>query len=120
MNIKKEKDHYKIESTSKKGTYYQVDPKKPWCECAGFRFREMKKKGVCKHITAVREYIEKTQQKTLNPRSAESEGVVAYIEKKGGEADSIELIDKFGEDDVNSLLAAGEITEKAGKIKILK
>ena len=119
MNIKKDGKNYKAESSSRKGKWYTVDPKKPWCECADFRFREMKRKGVCKHIKAVREYIEKTQQKTLAKEQKKINDIVLFIEKQGGEVDSIKLIEKFGEDEVNHLIQLGEIIESKGKIKIL-
>jgi hypothetical protein len=120
MNIKKDGKNYKAESGSRKGKWYKVDIKKPWCDCAHFRFREMKRRGVCKHIKAVREYVEKTQQKTLANEQKEMESVTAFIEKKGGEVDSLVLIEKFGEEKVNSLIQLGELIERQGKIKILK
>ncbi|MBU2561526.1 MAG: SWIM zinc finger family protein [Nanoarchaeota archaeon] len=120
MNIKKTKEGYKIESSSRKGNWYEVDPEKPWCDCPAYKFRELKKHGVCKHIKAVREYIEKTQQKTLTKEQKKADDVLAFIESNGGEADAIELIEKFGEERVDKLIHSGEIIERAGKIKILK
>jgi predicted nucleic acid-binding Zn finger protein len=120
MNIKKTKDGYKVESASRKGKFYVVDPDKPWCDCADYRFREMKRKGVCKHIKAVREYVAQTQQKTLQKEQKKTDEVVAFIEEKGGEVDALELIDRFGDEKVDRLLQLGEIIEKQGKIKILK
>jgi hypothetical protein len=120
MNIKKTKDGYEIESTSRKGKWYRVDPAKPWCECADFRFREMRKKGVCKHIKAVRELIEKTQQKTLKKEQKKGDEVIGFIESRGGQTDALELIDKFGEERIDSLIKSGELIEKSGKITILK
>ena len=54
MNIKEEKGHYTVESTSKEGKFYTVDPKKPWCDCPAFKFREMRRKGklkVCPQVS---------------------------------------------------------------------
>lgn len=120
MNIRKKKDSYEVESASRKGKWYKVDVDKPWCDCADFRFREMKRKGVCKHIRAVRDYIKKTQQKTLAKEQKKADAVIAFIEEKGGEVDSILLIDKFGSEKVDRLIQLGELIEEQGKIKILK
>jgi hypothetical protein len=120
MNIKKTADGYEVESSSKKGKWYSVDPKKPWCDCPAYKFRYMKSKTACKHIKAVREYVERTQQKDLASAQKETDDVLGFIEEKGGAVDSVELIDAFGEDTVESLLSQGEIMEKAGKITILK
>lgn len=117
MNIRKDGDDYKVESSSRKGKWYKVDPKKPWCDCADYLFREMKKGGVCKHIKAVREYVERTQQETIQEAGAD---VLEYIEEKGGEVDSVELVERFGDDKVEALIQAGEIIEKGGKCKRLE
>ena len=120
MNIKKTKDGYKVESDSTKGKFYTVDPDKPWCDCADYRFREMKRKGICKHIKAVREYIEQTQQKDLKKVQEAADDIVAFLDKEGGEVDSMELIEEFGEEKVDSLIKLGEIIEQHGKIRLLK
>ena len=120
MNIKKTKEGYEIESTSSKGKWYKVDPAKPWCDCPGYKFRAMKTKGVCKHITAVREFISNTQQKTLNKEQKKSDDVLSLIESEGGEMDALELIDKFGEEKIDRLIKSGELIERSGKITILK
>jgi len=119
MKIKKTKEGYAVESSSKKGTFYNVDPKKPWCDCAAFKFRELRRKGVCKHIQAVREHIEKTQQKTLQKTEKKLGSITEYISEKG-QVDSIELIDKFGEETVDRMIKNGELIEHNGKITILK
>lgn len=120
MNIKETKDGYKVESSSKKGKWYGVDPKKPWCDCPAYRFRYMKSGRVCKHIKAVREHIEKTQQRSLAAEKEKTGDVLAFIQDKGGEADPIELIDKFGEEKVDALIQQGGLLERNGRIKILK
>jgi len=119
VNIKKDKDNYKVESDSHKGKFYTVDPAKPWCDCADFKFREMGKKGACKHIKAVREMLESKKQKTLKKAGKKAETILEFIKKKG-EADSIELIERFGEETVNTMIRNGELIEEAGKIKLLK
>lgn len=120
MNIKEEDGEYLVESGSTKGKWYKVDPKKPWCDCPAYKFRHMKAKRVCKHITAVREYVEKTQQETIAEAAGKGEEVLAYIEEEGGSVDSIDLVDKFGEEIVDSLIERGELLENRGKIQILK
>ncbi len=119
MNIKKSGENYEVESSSKNGKFYTVDPSKPWCDCADFRFREMGKKGVCKHIKAVRELIESKKQKTLKKEGKTAETILEFIEKKG-EVDSIELINKFGDEEIDRLIKGGELMEERGKIKLLK
>lgn len=120
MNIKEEDGEYSVESSSSKGKWYKVDPKKPWCDCPAYKFRHMKSKSACKHIKAVREYIERTQQETLAEAQDETDAVLAFVEENEGSVDSIELVDKFGEEKVDSLIDQGELMEKSGKIQILK
>jgi len=120
MNIKHEDGEYSVESSSSKGKWYKVDPKKPWCDCPAYKFRYMKARKVCKHITAVREYIEKTQQATIGESQERADAVVAFVEEAGGEVDAMELIDKFGEANVDSLISQGALIEYKGRIKILK
>ncbi len=119
MNITRKKDGFEVESSSKKGLFYKVDPQKPWCDCPEYKFREIRRKGICKHIKAVREYIEQTQQKTLGKENA-SPSVEKFIDSHGGKIDSIELIEKFGEETVDSMIKRGELIEENGKISILK
>ncbi len=57
MDLKKEGKEYKVESASKKGEFYTVDPYKPSCSCAHFIFRMRKSGGVCKHIIKVRKLL---------------------------------------------------------------
>jgi hypothetical protein len=120
VNIKKDKDNYKVESGSHKGKFYTVDPAKPWCDCADFKFREMGKKGACKHIKAVRELIEKKKQKTLKKEKKKLGPVAEFIGKQGGAADSIELIERFGQETIDSMIRDGELIEEEGKIRLLK
>ncbi|MBW2971545.1 hypothetical protein KY359_00785 [Candidatus Woesearchaeota archaeon] len=120
MNIRKTKDGYEVESSSRKGKWYAVDPDKPWCDCPAYKFKYMRAKQVCKHIKAVHDYIEKTQQKTLAKEQGKTDEIITFIEESGGEADSLELIEKFGDEKVDRLIQQGELIEKAGRIKILK
>ena len=44
--------------------------------------------------------------------------IIDYVKRKG-EVDSIELIEKFSEDEVNLLLEKGELIENRGVISLL-
>jgi hypothetical protein len=109
--IKQEDDHYLVESSSEKGKFYKVDPKKPWCDCPRYRFFEMAKKGVCKHIKLVRQEFAK-----------ETIGTTDEVKKflADGEKDSIVVIEKFGEETINQLISNGDIIEKNGKLRLLE
>ena len=121
MNIREEDDGtYSVESASRKGKWYSVDPKKPWCDCPAYKFRHMKSKTACKHIKAVREYVEKTQQETIAEAAEQTDEILAWIEENGGTVDAVELIDRFGEEAVDGLVERGELLENKGRITILK
>ncbi|MFH0979198.1 MAG: SWIM zinc finger family protein [Candidatus Woesearchaeota archaeon] len=106
MNIQKFEDHYKVKSESS-NRWYEVFPDRPFCTCPSFIFYSTKKGGVCKHIKAVQE-----QTLKVDP------GVVDYVRQKG-EVDSLQLIEKFGEEKVNACIASGELLESKGRIKLL-
>ncbi len=110
MKITKAEKGYKVESASSKGKFYEVDPDKPYCSCPAFRFKHHMKEP-CKHITAVREHIGKEHQ-------PQTDKVLKYV-KEQGEVDSVELIEKFSEEDINRLIQQGELIENKGIIKIL-
>lgn len=110
MGIKKEGSFYKVESASRKGKFYTVDPDKPSCDCAHFIFRMRKIGGVCKHITEVR--------KLIKPNEKKPDKILADI--RNGDDESIELIKRYGEDAVNQLIQRGDVFEKAGKLYILE
>ncbi|MFC1741380.1 SWIM zinc finger family protein [Nanoarchaeota archaeon] len=123
MNIKKDPDSegdYLVESSSSEGKFYKVDPKKPWCDCPAYKFRYMKSGKVCKHIAAVRELVADETSEELEVEMKEGEAVRKFIEDAGGEADVVEVIDKFGESLVDNLIEHGELLERRGKITILK
>jgi predicted nucleic acid-binding Zn finger protein len=85
--------------------------KKPFCTCPAYKFRELKRHGVCKHITAVKEYLAGENKDLF-------EEVLEYV-KEHSEVDSIELIDKFGEEAVNELISRGDLIEQKGLIRLL-
>ncbi|MCX8147144.1 MAG: SWIM zinc finger domain-containing protein [Candidatus Woesearchaeota archaeon] len=169
MKIKKskKKNIYLVESTSKKGRFYEVDIKKPFCTCPDFMFRELKRHGICKHIKAAKEYNEgkslkerafkelvtaETQkgvglkrgedrkikerkkearekgvkkikeekikkEKTISKISPKSEKLLKELSK--GPLDSVEAIEKYGEEAIEDLKRRGEIIEKEGKVMLL-
>ncbi|HLC66117.1 MAG TPA: SWIM zinc finger family protein, partial [Candidatus Nanoarchaeia archaeon] len=114
MPIRKSGNQYEIESLSHPGTFYKVDPDKPFCNCPGYRFHYLKTGGVCKHITAVQEQVN-----TSGKRGKANTGILSFVEK-AGEVDAMELIKKFGDAEVDGLIKRGELIEQDGMIKILK
>ena len=115
MPIRKSGNQYEIESSSRKGEFYKVDPDKPFCTCAGYRFRYLKSGGVCKHIVAVQEYAGKEGAK----EGKSDADILAYV-KKQETVDALDLIGKFGDAAVDSLLKRGELIEQKGKIMLLR
>jgi len=72
--IKTEKG-YKVESNSRKGTFYDVDLAKPFCTCPAFRFQALRKGGVCKHVQAVREFAATLNQDIYTE-------IIAFVQDK--------------------------------------
>jgi len=113
MKIIKQKDgSYKVESSSRKGKFYIVDLKKQTCTCPHFLLRMKKVHGLCKHIQAVKDMVERRDVKTYGR-------IIGYVEKKRV-VDSLELIKRFGEAAVDDLISRGELIEEGGKIRVLK
>lgn len=113
---------FKVESEHKRGTFYKVFPSQPFCDCPQFMYRELKLHGECKHIKAVREFIQekkiKVKEKIIKA-SKDDASIINYVKSKK-EVNSIELIEKFGEDKVNELLKKADLIEFKGKIKVLE
>jgi|TARA_Y100000310_G_C20483308_1_gene715725 predicted nucleic acid-binding Zn finger protein len=109
MQILKQENIYKVES-SKKGKFYIVDLNKRTCTCPHFIVRLARVHGMCKHMQAVKDKIEKRDDKTY-------ESIIDYVKDK--EIDSLELINKFGEDVVDDMLSRGELIEKNGMVRVL-
>ncbi len=116
MNIIKEGGKYKVESSSKKGLFYDVHPDKPFCSCPEYKFRLIRTKTPCKHIKAVHELegIKEPQKK----ESSKDDEIMAFVKGKG-EVDSLILIDQFGEETVNQLIEQGDLIEEKGKIRLV-
>jgi len=58
-----QKDDYFLVSSSKPGKSYKVDINIPQCECMDFLRRARKLKLECKHIIAVRTFLQETERK---------------------------------------------------------
>lgn len=109
---KKNKNLFKVES-SEGAKFYTVDIQKRTCTCMHFLLRLKNTGRVCKHINAViQKYCQGYNNKKKN-------AIIEYVKKKK-EVDSIELIEKFGEDEVDKAIKEGILIEEKGKIRILK
>ena len=117
MNILQEEGKYKVESSSKKGLFYEVYPDKPFCSCPEYKFRLIRTKTPCKHILAVQEKFGKPEKEKT--ASKQDEKILAFVKEKG-EVDSLTLIDQFSEEAINRLIEQGELIEEKGLIKVLK
>ena len=116
MKITKLKDgKFKVESHVK-GKFYSVNIEQPFCSCPHFIFRMVKVHGECKHIKAVKE---KYAKKPTKADKKKQDKVMDYVKEKK-EVDSIQLIEKFGEEKVNELIEKGELIEDKGKIRLLE
>jgi len=63
------KDDYFLVSSSKSGKYYTVNPNTPQCNCADFNKRTLKINLECKHLIAVRNFLQKEkEEKKLRER----------------------------------------------------
>ena len=79
--IKKKGYVYYVESTSKKGKFYRVDPKKRTCSCPGFLFHYRKLGNLCKHIHQAIEYCNKNTGKTVFEDSNTNEDFISALKK---------------------------------------
>ncbi|MFH1072182.1 MAG: SWIM zinc finger family protein [Nanoarchaeota archaeon] len=141
MRIIKLKTKYKVESESRPGTWYFVDPVKKTCSCPEYLFRMRKIDGICKHINAVEEQgkkkeptvmtkkikedkkkaIKKTAKKQVEKESKDEiyQAIIEYVRVRGS-VDTIDLIAHFDEESVADLLRLGELTEENGVISVLE
>ncbi len=62
LKVERKTDYFLV-SSSKQGKYYKVDIKIPQCECIDFLRRARKLKLECKHIMAVRNFLQKSGKK---------------------------------------------------------
>lgn len=124
MNVIYKDNTFQIESNSQKGKFYTIDPHKPFCNCPQFMYREMRRGGVCKHIIAVREYMQQQgiEIKEIKAHACTEENsneIAAYVKQKDS-VDAVALIERFGEEAVNDLIKRGILSEKKGKIRCLE
>lgn len=112
MNIVSRGTFYEVESASKNGKFYKVDPVRKTCSCPAFLYRYSKVGLPCKHIDAV---LDQAGEQTENS----SHEIIDYVKEKG-EIETIEGLDKFGEDAVNAAIGNGDLIETKGKLRILK
>ena len=62
LNVERKNDYFLV-SSSKPGKYYKVDINIPQCECMDFLRRAGKLKLECKHIMAVRTFLQEVKRK---------------------------------------------------------
>lgn len=62
LKVERKTDYYLV-SSSKPGKYYKVDMNIPQCECIDFLRRARKLKLECKHIMAVRTFLQEVKRK---------------------------------------------------------
>jgi phosphoglycerate dehydrogenase-like enzyme/ribonuclease HI len=62
LKVERKNDYFLV-SSSKPGKYYKVDINIPQCECIDFLRRAGKLKLECKHIMAVRNFLQKVERK---------------------------------------------------------
>jgi len=62
LKVERKTDYYLV-SSSKPGKYYKVDMNIPLCECIDFLRRARKLKLECKHIMAVRTFLQEVKRK---------------------------------------------------------
>ncbi|MFH1849826.1 MAG: SWIM zinc finger family protein [archaeon] len=109
MRVSREGNLFLVESESRKGKFYKVDPVKPSCTCPGYLFHMRPQGQVCKHIKAVRGMCD----------SSAIDKIVDYV-NANGDVDAVTLIEMYGEQAVNALINAGELIELGGRIRRLK
>ncbi|MBN1156030.1 SWIM zinc finger family protein [Candidatus Woesearchaeota archaeon] len=119
MNIKKEGNKYAVESGSKKGIFYNVDIERNTCSCPGFMFRMRPAGKVCKHIGAVKEYLEK-RGKVVSRKNEEKLDEVLDFVRRNENIESVKLLELFSEELINDMIDKGFLIEKNGRIEVLE
>jgi hypothetical protein len=115
MKIRKNGAKYLVKSSSSSRVYdVNPDQEHPFCTCPQFIFRGVKTGEACKHIIAVREY----DKSGIKKDKTDTHKIVGFVKEKG-KVESVKLIEKFGEEAVNSLIKEGVLVEKRGMISLL-
>ncbi|MFH1591659.1 MAG: SWIM zinc finger family protein [archaeon] len=112
MKIRKVGKEYEVESASRKGTAYTVDPTKRTCTCPAYTFKYSRMGLLCKHLEAVLDHIEEEE--------GENGDTLVDEVKSAGEMDSVEACERFGEDAVERALASGQLIEERGRLRSMK
>src|SRR3989344_3770985 len=100
MDITRQKDStFKVKS-KEEDSFYIVDFVKGTCTCPNYRFRMAKIHGLCKHLEAVKDMLEKRDEDNYV-------AIISFV-KEQKEVDSLVLIKKFSEQAVDDLLSRGE------------
>lgn len=102
---------YIVESSTP-GSYYKVNAEKKTCNCPHFVFRLRQKGEYCKHILEVCKILH-------NKSKDDFEKAVDYIKKKG-RADSVDVIEEYGEGLVQELIDCGHVIENKGMLIAVK
>ena len=121
---------FKVESSSK-GKFYTVDLNAPSCTCAHFLFRLRSTGEKCKHIDAAEQHLAKKRksakskgksgkEKKKSQKSIASFSKIIEEIKSSGEIDTIELMEKYGEDKIQELIDNGELIENRGRLRVLE
>jgi predicted nucleic acid-binding Zn finger protein len=107
MEISKEDGIFRVQGS--RNNIYEVNLKNNTCTCPHFRFR-LKAGSDCKHIRACKELAAGT--------AGSFDAIVAYV-RDNVFVESVEVIEKFGEEAVESMLGQGELIEESGKVRLL-
>jgi len=116
---KKNPNLFKVYSTTRKGVYYNANLAEKTCSCPQFVFRGGKYGRECKHLAYLEENFRVAEEKTPEkPGRSKRLQVIKYLKEKGSE-ELIFLMEKFGDDIINSMLAENIIIEEHGKVRLL-
>ena len=113
MGFEREGKYYLVPSSGG-GKMYKVDPDVPSCTCAHYLFRLRSSGGECKHIKAVKEEIAAGK-----PELKDDVRQKVMDDIRSGMDDTVELIEKYGEDVLGQMESDGDIFEAKGRMKVL-
>lgn len=102
-----------ISKTSKKK--YVVDTITLSCTCPHYLYRLQGTGELCKHIKAVLDNPLEHEQ-VFNEKVTNLDEALGFIKTDN---DSINFIEKFGEDTLNKLLKNGEVIEQHGRLTVI-
>jgi len=118
MKIRKTGNNkFNVESSAK-GKFYKVDLTAPSCTCAHFMFRLRNTGEKCKHIAAVEE--KHSRKKKTCQKSILAYSRILDEARKKGEIETVVLMEKYGEPEVQELINSGDLIESNGKVRIME